>query len=103
MNTAGGYRYDYGVLPAGAAPSRIAELDVQTVRTGLNSLHASLKAGRRVMIAIPVHFETLAMPKTRDQYIQALRSLPMGMRDLLTFELCEIGRASCRERVCQYV
>src|SRR3546814_4174851 len=98
MNTAGGYRYDYGVLPAGAAPSRIAELDVQTVRTGLNSLHASLKAGRRVMIAIPVHFETLAMPKTRDQYIQALRSLPMGMRDLLTFELCglprgEIGRA----------
>ena len=50
----------------------------------------------------------LKNPKTKTAYLQILATFTgadgsMGFTAGQRYELIEIGRASCRERVCQYV
>src|SRR3546814_11731967 len=58
------------------------------------------------LIVIPVHYEILVPAKTRNVYLQRLHEIPAGLYKYMAFSIIgtpEIGRASCRERVCQYV
>src|SRR3546814_145894 len=103
LHAADGYRYGYDILPEGAEATRIAALDFQTVRRGLKSLHALLKTKHRIVMAITVHFETLAMPKSRDRYVETLRSIPSAMREFLIFELCELPPGVAQLRVATMV
>src|SRR3546814_19731785 len=97
-DAAGVARYGYDTLP-NAEVYPIVALDFRAVRRGLKSLHALLKARHRIVMAVPVHFETLAAPKSRDRYLRLLRSVPPGMRNFLLFELCCLPQGVAHLRV----
>lgn len=74
-----------------ADPSVLRRLDALVQRRVITDLRKLVKANRRMMLTLPVHFETLAAVASRNEYIELCRRgiSPEGGR-LLVFELVSI-------------
>ena len=65
-----GYRSGYGCLPISANESQIFDLDVLTLNKGAEALENLFKSDKKSLIAMPIHFETLAKRTRRIQYME---------------------------------
>lgn len=72
-------------------PSVLRRLDALAQRRVITDLRNLVKANRRMMLALPVHFETLAALASRNEYMELCRrGIPPEGSRLLVFELVSI-------------
>lgn len=74
------------VLAAGDA-ELTARLDAIVVARVASELEASIAAGRKFLVGIPVHFDTLAARGSRTEFLAACEAIPLAARRLVIFEL----------------
>ncbi len=74
----------------GADAETAAKLDIALVGKVAADLDAAARAGRKFLVGIPVHFDTLAARTMRDAFISACDAIPPAVRRLVLFELVEI-------------
>lgn len=63
------------------------EFDSHVARSALAAFGPAIAQGQRVLMSWPVHFETLATRKSRQEYLEVYRTVPDAMRQLLILEL----------------
>lgn len=63
------------------------EFDSHVARSALAAFGPSVAQGQRVLMSWPVHFETLATRKSRQDYLEVYRTVPDALRQLLILEL----------------
>ncbi len=69
-------------------PSVLRRLDALVQRRVITDLRKAVKANKRMMLTLPVHFETLAAVASRNEYIELCRrGIPPEGGRLLVFEL----------------
>ena len=74
----------------GADAEAAAKLDIALVGKVAADLDAAAKAGRKFLVGIPVHFDTLAARTMRGEFIAACDAIPPALRRLVLFELVDI-------------
>jgi hypothetical protein len=77
----------YETLPGGTQSSRVAELDLATLRRVRDELTKLVKGGRKMLLACPVHQDTLAAGKSGKDYLSLYQSLPEALRKMVMIEL----------------
>jgi hypothetical protein len=81
------YLSGYAVLGQNARSPQYLDLDRLTVRHVGKDLHQLVAKGAKSLLALPVHYETLADNRTRADYLALCASEFHGMSDRLVFEL----------------
>jgi hypothetical protein len=74
----------------GQDPALWARVDVAALREAREGLVRLAPEGHRLMLCVPVHFDTLAKLGVRRDYVQALDGLGAAERRLLLFELLDL-------------
>ncbi|MCG8511916.1 MAG: hypothetical protein MI741_22090, partial [Rhodospirillales bacterium] len=77
----------YAVLGQNAEPPQHLALDRLTVHHVGRDLHQLIAKGGKSLLALPVHYETLADNRTRTAYLSLCASEFRGMGDRVVFEL----------------
>lgn len=76
-------------------------------RAALNAAVRGLKAmavtGRRAVVVVPVHYETLAGSRSREALLEPARMLPAEVRRMLAFELDDVPVGTPRARLQEIV
>jgi len=83
----GGSVAGYQVLGDTPSPQEIMELDHLTLHIANQELEALISAGSRCLIALPVHFETLASVKRRMKYLAGIENIMKHNTDRIIFEM----------------
>jgi hypothetical protein len=91
------------VMPMDEDKQELAQADVDTLRHVITALTELLSSGARCMISLPIHFETLAVPRWRNAYVGLGLSIPRRLRQLLTTELCDLPAGVPQGRVLDIV
>jgi hypothetical protein len=81
---------DYAVLPDRDSPGAIAALDINLLKHSLEILEELYANKFRMVISIPVNFETLANSSHRWDWVRAARSIPDDLRPLVAFTLFDL-------------
>lgn len=98
-----GYRSGYGCLPISANESQIFDLDVLTLNKGAEALENLFKSDKKSLIAMPIHFETLAKRTRRIQYME-LFTKHFGNRERrIIFEVCGLPDGIPQSRLTELV
>ncbi|HYE50067.1 MAG TPA: hypothetical protein VEB20_10795 [Azospirillaceae bacterium] len=83
----GMHLWGYDVLRDGTDTSAILDLDTETLSHSVSLLHELVRNKFRLMMTLPLHFETMAVLARRRQYLQLCRMIPKQLSDFLAFEL----------------
>lgn len=83
----GGMLVGYDVIPRDAPPRFIPRLDGVLLRKAAQELTWLRSADKPLLLAIPVHFETLARTRSRVAYINDCHDIPEELRRYLVLEL----------------
>jgi len=84
----GGIEYwGYDVLRDPADSGAIADLDLEILSHSVSLLQELVRNKFRLMMTLPVHFETMAVLVRRRQYLQLCRMIPRQIVGFLAFEL----------------
>lgn len=67
-----------------------ARLDAVVVGRVAAELEESVAAGRKFLVGIPVHFDTLAARGSRTEFLAACDAIPLAARRLVIFELLNV-------------
>jgi hypothetical protein len=67
-----------------------ARLDRAVVARVAADLDAAVAAGRKFLVGVPVHFDTLAARAARAEYRAACEAIPAAARKLVIFELVDV-------------
>jgi hypothetical protein len=81
----------------------LAQADVETLRCVIAALNELLASGARCIISLPIHFETLAVPRWRNAYVSLGLSIPRRLRQHVTVELCDLPEGVPQGRVLDIV
>lgn len=77
-----------------------AQLDERLSRHALRDLAAMMREGRKLLLALPVHFETLSAAGRRRDYLAALdRGLPDGAGKYLMIEVTDVPAGAPQSRI----
>ncbi len=76
--------------PANSPPLDQAETDLEALDNVVNDLSDIVQSGRKLLLALPVHYETLASSLHRRLYLRLCRTLPRAQDALLLFELVDV-------------
>lgn len=82
--------WGYDVLGDSADEQAILELDLDTLLRSIEMLDDLYRNMFRMVLSLPVHFETLAVAARRRTYVEACRTIPDHLRPLVAFELMEL-------------
>ena len=77
----------YDVLLDSSDPKHIFGIDMLTLRKGASELEALRKEEARSLLALPVHFETLADVQRRDSYLDYLAATFTGQKRRVVLEV----------------
>lgn len=80
----------YDVLLDSSDPKHIFGIDMLTLRKGASELAALVKQEARSLLALPVHFETLADVQHRDSYLDYLAASFSGQKRRVVLEVVEL-------------
>lgn len=83
----GQYLSGYGVLGSDPSPQAIFELDHMTQHVAAAELEKLINTHVRSLIALPVHFETLASLQRRMKYLENIESIMQTNTDRIVFEM----------------
>ena len=86
---------------AAAPPALVCELDIGILKKVKGDLEALLAGGKRAMLSLPVHFETLARSPQRRRYLSACAELTDGVRQLLALELVDLPEGAPAGRIAE--
>lgn len=76
-----GYHFGY------STHMNTVELDIRTLDRVINEMHGLLKKGRKLLMGLSVHTDTLLTPGSRQAYSALLKSIPDEVRQYLVFEM----------------
>lgn len=79
-------------LLAGSRSALVTEIDGHVLRRALDGLRRLADAGRRVLVACPIHFATLAAPAARDELRRIVQEARPALRRDLVLELIGMDR-----------
>jgi len=77
----------YDVLGQGAIARQYLDLDRLTARTAGNALNRLLNQGAKSLLALPVHYETLADSRRRSEYVNICAKEFHGVANRIIYEL----------------
>ncbi len=92
-----GYHFGYG------AHADTAVLDFQTLNHAVTEMQALLKKGRKLLIGLSVHIDTLMTPKHRLGYTAQLQSIPDEVRQYLVYEIVGATQGLPEIRMLEFV
>mgnify|MGYP001548842250 FL=1 len=78
-------------------------LDCVALRASAVSMDRLLKAGRKVVIVFPIHFETLADSRHRHAYVKLAGEVPRGFQPLLSGHIIEVPVGTPQTRLLEIV
>jgi hypothetical protein len=90
----------------GYASSDIADsidLDTRTLQKVTADLHEVIAAGRALLLAVPVHYPTLASGHYRDAYLRLCRLVPRPRGSFIVFELVDVPEGIPQTRLVELV
>ena len=93
----------YDLLGQGAFAKHFLDLDRLTVRSAGNDLRNLRQSGAKSLIAIPVHYETLADSRRRSDYVNLCASEFAGLADRLVFEIVGLPEGIPQVRLTELV
>lgn len=73
-------------LSAISEPQQLAKVDIETLADTVEILDELFRNKFRLMVSVPVSFETLAARRTRQDYLAICQSVPDYLRPFLVFE-----------------
>lgn len=82
----------YAALENAEDFNAILELDAQTLTEGIATFNELFQNRFRYILALPVHFETLANTKRRREYWQVCRMIPKYLTPFITLEMVGLPR-----------
>lgn len=77
----------YGVLGASPSPQELFDLDHLTLHVAAEELTKLIKVHARSLLALPVHFETLASVQRRMKYLSNIETVMQNNTDRIVFEM----------------
>lgn len=99
----GAFAYGYDVLPNSHDPEAVAKLDAHTLGSSARELDRIAGEGKKALLSVPVHFETLAGSQRRMDYIKMCSLLLRKHRDRMVFELVELPEGVPQARIAELV
>ncbi len=99
----GGFDSGYEVLGDPRNPAHILELDIQTLKAVSAALTMLNKTKKRSLLALPVHFETLADNRRRTQYVGLCAREFAGLANRVVFELVGLPNGIPQGRLLEFV
>jgi len=97
LGEVGGWRPAYSAVANDADLK--ARIDRAARQAAILEIRKLVAAGRRLLLCIPVHFDTLAKLSGRLEYIHALASLSEAEKRLLLFELVDVPNGVLQGRL----
>jgi hypothetical protein len=94
-----GYSSGYHVLADPADPLQIADLDIVVLAKVIGDLIETGNNDVRALLSLPVHFQTLASPRSREVYIGLCRAHLGSLGSRLIFELVELPEGIVQSRL----
>ncbi|HEY9081485.1 hypothetical protein [Magnetovibrio sp.] len=98
----GQYQSGYSVLGATPSPQELFELDHLTEHVAAEELAKLIKNHARSLIALPVHFETLANIQRRLKYLANLESIMQNNTDRIVFEMVGLPENIPQPRILEF-
>ena len=95
--------WGYDVLRDASDPEAIVDLDVEILSHSVSMLHELVANKFRLMVTVPVHFETMAVLGRRRQYLQLLRMVPRPLAGLLAIALKDLPVGIPASRLIEFV
>lgn len=74
-------------IPSIEEPEVLRRLDVMTITAALADLARVAEHGRKLLLDVPVHFESIATTSRRAEYMKYCRVVPPDLQQFLIFEL----------------
>jgi len=89
----------YGVLGNAPSPQEFFELDHLTLHVAAEELEKLIKNRARSLIALPVHFETLANVQRRMKYLSNIELIMQTNTDRIVFEMVGLPENIPQQRI----
>lgn len=99
----GSFAYGYDLLPDPHNHEDIAKLDSRVLYGVSKELKRIVAEGKKALLSVPVHFETLASSQRRLDFIKLCSELLAGHDDLMVFELVELPDGIPQSRIVELV
>ena len=103
MQENGFYANGYSVLPDPEDRKAITDLDVHMLQGMAWEISRLGAQGKKALLSVPVHFETLAGLQTRIEYTKLCSSLLENHKDRIVFELVELPEGIPQGRILELV
>ncbi len=84
-------------------PQRLAEISINALADSMEILDELFRNKFRLVVSVPVSFETLAVRKSRQEYVGYCRSLPDYLRPFVAFEFMRFPRGVPNGRMTELV
>ncbi len=91
----------YDVLDAPSDPAWIQELDLLTLLQVGSELERLVQSQGRSLLAVPVHFESLASPDRRRKYVDFAANVFSGRRKRVIFEILGLSDGFPQARIAE--
>lgn len=89
----------YGVLGSSPSPQELFELDHLTQHVAAEELEKLITKHARSLIALPVHFETLASVQRRMKYMSNIETIMRNHTDRIVFEMVGLPESIPQPRI----
>jgi len=93
----------YDVLQDPQSPAQIFDLDRETVKLGVRAINDITRTKKRSLLALPVHFETLANHQRQIEYISLIEDQLSGFQKRLVFEIVALPDGIPQARLTELV
>ncbi|OHC76199.1 MAG: hypothetical protein A3G18_04810 [Rhodospirillales bacterium RIFCSPLOWO2_12_FULL_58_28] len=99
----GAFVYGYDLLRDPCDPEGIARLDSHVLHIASKELKRIAMEGKKALLSVPVHFETLASGQRKLDFINLCNGLLAGHDDRMVFELVELPDGIPQSRIVELV